>query len=118
MTKPIYYHGGVPDLRKGQKILPPDKTGVSSQAIYGSGVCKTDAVYVTTDLSAAILFASGHPSGRGFVYIVKPSEPIKPDPDCQVEGLSFECDYATVVCRVRIKNKTMSRARKALLTFD
>ncbi|WP_306150702.1 hypothetical protein [Roseovarius sp. MMSF_3281] len=116
MSKPVrYYHGGVPDLLPGRMILPPVTTGVRSCALYGaSGVCDPQMVYVTTDIEAAMLFAAGHPSNRGAVYLVKPDEPLLHDPDCRQPGLSFACPRAKVIRRIRIKNKIMRKARKAL----
>jgi hypothetical protein len=33
-----YYHGGVPGLKIGDYILPPDETGAPSTAGYGAAM--------------------------------------------------------------------------------
>ena len=117
-TNGPFFHGGVPDRLPGQHILPPCTTGVRSTALYGASmVCDPSQVYVTTDVQAAMLFAAGHPSGRGSVYLVKPVGELIPDPDCTTDGLSYSCDKAEVVKRIRVKNKIMRKARKALFGF-
>ena len=81
-----FFHGGPRGLRE---VLPSSITGVPSTASYGAeGICRRDRVYVTTDLSAAIMFAAGNPFGAQAVYQVEP-EGLEPDPDCRVPGLSF-----------------------------
>jgi len=117
-TKGPFFHGGVPDRLPGQHILPPCTTGVRSTALYGASmVCDPSQVYVTTDIQAAMLFAAGHPSGRGAVYLVKPVGKLAADPDCKQDGLSYSCGKAEVVKRIRVKNKIMRKARAALFGF-
>lgn len=112
----IAYHGGPPGLRVGQRILPASKTGVASTAKYGAqGVCDPDKVYVTPLPEAAAMFASMHPSGDGRVYKVETEGEVRYDPDCSENGLSYTCDAARIVGRVRVKKKTMKRIRQTML---
>lgn len=97
-----YYHGGYGNLIAGDFVLPPTKTKSQSCADYGAeGICKRDRVYVTTDLNAAILYASFHWRGNGRVYEVEPQGNICHDADCSEEGLSYECDRAKVLSVVQ-----------------
>ena len=112
----IAYHGGPPGLRIGQRILPANKTGVASTAKYGAqGVCDPGKVYVTPLPSAAAMFASMHPSGDGQVYKVKTEGEVVHDPDCSKFGLSYICDAAWIIGRVRVKRKTLKRIRKVVM---
>jgi hypothetical protein len=95
------YHGGPPFLSKNSKILPPSVTGVKCASDFGAGhVHRRDKVYVTSDLLAAKMFASLHPSGLGEVFEVEPFDDIEPDPDCDDASLSFQCSYATVIRKI------------------
>lgn len=94
-----YYHGGPPGLKSFDKILPSSVTGANSTADYND-VCRRDRVYVTTSIEHATVFAAMHPSRRGCVYRVKPLGKIVADPDCNEPGLSWECEYATVISAV------------------
>ncbi len=112
----IAYHGGPPGLRIGQRILPAAKTGVASTAKYGAqGVCDPSKVYVTPMPAAAAMFASMHPSGDGQVYKVETEGDVLHDPDCSKHGLSYTCDSARIIGRVRLKRKTLKRIRKMML---
>lgn len=102
-----YFHGGPRGLKA---ILPPAQTGALSTASYGcAGVCRRDRVYVTTDFSAATMFASLVPNGT--VYEVEPQNLVH-DPDCFVAGLSFEATEAGIIREHRIKGKDLRRARR------
>lgn len=96
-----YWHGGQAGLRPGQSILPPRLTGAratllaTARAAGMETPARDDVVYVTTDYAAALLYAVMHPSG-GAVYLVEPRGELRPDPDCSVPGLSYECDRATI----------------------
>lgn len=112
----IAYHGGPPGLRIGQRILPASKTGVASTAAYGAqGVCDPSKVYVTPLPAAAAVFASMHPSGNGQVYKVETEGEVLCDPDCSERGLSYTCDAARIIGRVRIKRKALKRIRKNVM---
>ena len=114
----ICYHGGPPGLRVGQSILPPAQTGVASTSEYGgAAVHDKSKVYVTPDKRAALMFASLHPSGDGQVYRVETRGDVIHDPDCSEIGLSYTCDRAVVLGRVRVKRKTMKKVR-AIMVAD
>lgn len=100
-----YYHGGIPGLKKGDKILPPARTGRSTLLKYGreidpKGVQREDRVYLTTDHRAAELFAATYP--RGDVYKVVPDGDVEEDPDCLELGLSYQCQSATIKAVIRV----------------
>jgi hypothetical protein len=112
-----YYHGGFPGLRIGELVLPPAITGAASTASFGADrVCRRDRVYVTTEMSAAVLFAAGHPSTRGVVYEVEPIGQLEHDPDCMLYGMSFQCEKARVLRVIQLSNRTRKRAMRALVS--
>lgn len=101
--KPLY-HGGARRLDRKKLILPPSVTGARSTASYGGGgVCRTDRVYVITELDQARVFALM--VGRGDVYQVQPVGEMVPDPDYSGPGESWECELARIV-RVVERNVT------------
>ena len=94
-----YYHGGIPNLMRGDKILPPSITGKSTLLEYAREVApdgpqRADQVYIATDMNAAMLYASVYPYGD--VYEVVPDGEVEDDPDCIKIGLSYACESATV----------------------
>lgn len=112
----ICYHGGPPGLRVGQRILPAKLTGAASTASYGAGgVCDPGKVYVTPEPRAAAIFAAMHPSGDGRVYKVRTIGEVSYDPDCSEHGLSYVCEAAVIVGRVKMKRKKLRRIRSILL---
>lgn len=115
MTAPLY-HGGYGGLSVGQLILPPRKTGAASTASFGAAaVCDRDAVYVTTDFEAAMLFACAHPSGKGKLYEVEPIGDLVDDVDATGKGYSFKCPSARVKRVFKIKGKIIRNMQRALL---
>lgn len=98
---PRYFHGGIPGLKPGALILPPDTTGTSrtlahySEQLADSGHVRRDRVYVTTGRDVAKVYAAFYPDGA--LYEVEPDGERVPDPDCEVPGVSFECPVARVV---------------------
>lgn len=97
-----YFHGGVPGLKVGDWILPPDKSGtdhrLSRYAAELGGAAhatRTDVVYLTTDRQVARAYAAFYPDGA--LYQVLPVSPVDPDPDCTVDGLSWQCPWALVI---------------------
>ncbi len=112
------YHGGPAGRKVGDWLLPPAQTGQRSCAdapIRGAEVCNRGKVYVTPSLAAAVMFASAWPEPR--VYLCEPENPSH-DPDCAVEGLSFECDRARVVRVIKPKRKHIDRCRRALMSRE
>lgn len=93
------YHGGIPGLKAGGKLLPPSATGKSTllkiaQELEPDGPQRSDKVYLTSDPAAARMFAQLYPNG--YVYRTFPSQPLEDDPDCDEPGLSYQCPSATV----------------------
>ena len=112
----ICYHGGSPNLRIGAVIRPPAETGADHSGNWGArGVHDPSKVYVTPQPNAAAMFASLHPSGNGKVWKVETIGEVSYDPDCSELGLSYTCDAAKIVGRVRIKKKTLKRIRETVM---
>ncbi len=115
MSAPLY-HGGYGGLSVGQLVLPPRKTGAASTASFGAAaVCDRDAVYVTTDFEAAMMFACAHPSGRGKLYEVEPIGDLADDIDAKGRGYSFKCPSARVKRVFKIKGKIIRNLQRAIL---
>jgi hypothetical protein len=96
-----YFHGGIPDLKPGDLILPPTATGTArtlaqySEQLADSGHVRRDRVYITTGRDVAKVYAAFYPDGA--LYEVEPDGDVVPDPDCVVPGVSFECLAARVL---------------------
>lgn len=104
MKEKSFYHGGVPKMEKGDVILPPSITGVSTLLQYAkkidpNAVQRNDMVYITTDRKAAEIFAAAYHFGD--VYKVKPIGKLSDDPDCTEDGLSYQCEKAVVIAVLR-----------------
>jgi len=114
-----YYHGGVPNLRIGNMILPPTITGAASCSDFGANsVHRRDRVYVCDRKEGAMLFAAGHPSGNGCVYEVEPLGDLTQDPDVtDIDGFSYECERARVL-RVFKLTPSLRRAVLEVLFSD
>lgn len=118
MSDARYYHGGPAGIPLLGWIEPASVTGRLSVSDVGPDglraeaqrVHRRDRVYVTTDPSAAALFAAGHPHG-GAIYEVAPVGELLPDPDCSRAGLSWSCVRARVL---RSRKLTASEARALL----
>lgn len=112
----IYYHGGMPGIPIGGEIRPPCETGHKCASDYGSAhVHRRDRVYLTTDLAAAKLYATMHPSLRGIVYRVEPIGEVESDPDCVKPGLSFQCSRARVIGKIALPKHEEKRIRSAMI---
>lgn len=108
-----YFHGGPRGLKM---ILPSSQTGAPSLASYGGeGICRRDAVYITTDPDAALIYAAGHHSLNGTVYEVEPVGELRPDPDCTLPGLAFEASSARVIREMRPRGKDLKKVRRELV---
>jgi hypothetical protein len=96
-----YFHGGIPGLKPGGWLLPPDESGtdrtLSAIAAEHDGpayATRTDLVYVTTGRDIARAFAAFYPDGA--LYRVEPDGDLAPDPDSSVPGLSWQCPRARI----------------------
>jgi rifampin ADP-ribosylating transferase len=115
-TSPLY-HGGYGGLSVGQLVLPPNKTGAPSTASFGAAaVCDRNAVYVTSNFEAAMMFACAHPSGRGKVYEVEPIGDLVDDIDAVGRDYAFACPSARVTRVFKIKGKIIRNFQRAMLT--
>jgi hypothetical protein len=90
-------------------ILPPSITKVlsASDFVAMGGVHRKDRVYVTTDLTAAQLYAVGN-SGAGqkpIVYEVAPEGDLEPDPDCRHAEHSYACEKAKIIAVHNVPGK-------------
>lgn len=86
-----YFHGGVPGLSPGDRLLTAKELGV--QIVYNQpwfhgndARYERDKVYLTMHLGTAIGYAARYrvPGGNpapGWVYEVEPIGPVEPDPD-------------------------------------
>lgn len=97
-----YFHGGVPGLKVGDRILPPDKTGTertlsqyATQLGAPAHARRTDLVYLTTERQIAKAYAAFYPDGA--LYQVLPVSPVDRDPDCLTPDLSWHCPEAIVM---------------------
>lgn len=110
----LFFHGGPRGLRGW--ILPACETRAPNCSSYGaSGIHRRDRVYVTTDPTAALLFACGQPDG-GAVYVVEPEGSIEPDPDWQGDpGVSVQCERARIVSVRKVRGKLMKRVQRQIL---
>lgn len=94
-----YFHGGVPGLRPGDLLLPPDESGTNrtlSQHAEAVGApawaTRRDVIYVTTERADARVFAAFYPDGA--LYRVEPEGPLGDDPDAP--GISHTCRTARI----------------------
>ena len=96
-----YWHGGMPGLKVGDRILPPCESGTERRLIDSlpyappDDVARDDVVYLSTDRNVAKGYAAYYPDGA--LYEVRPVGELEPDPDCNVEGLSWRAPAAEVV---------------------
>jgi hypothetical protein len=83
MTVPVtrYFHGGIPGLEVGDRILPPSVTGTPTTADYAAApICRRDRVYASTELRIARVYAALAPlGGHGDVYQVALQDPNERD---------------------------------------
>lgn len=94
-----YFHGGISGLKVGGFILPPITTKARTTANYGNYNCDRTQVYITTNFTAACMYAAFIPGGE--VYEVKPIGKISNDTDCTEPGLSYSCPKAKIIKRCR-----------------
>jgi rifampin ADP-ribosylating transferase len=108
-----YFHGGPRGFQPKALLLPPTLTHTKSTTDYvGKCVHRPDRVYVTTQYSAALLYAAAF--NRGVIYEVEPVGDVEPDPDCTLDGLSFQCERARIVKVHKVSDKLLNSAREVL----
>lgn len=97
---PRYWHGGHPDLKPGDFVIPASESGTtrslaeySGPDLRASGHVRLDRVHLTTQREAARAFAAAYPNGA--LYRVEPVGVIEPDPDAP--DVSIRCERAQVV---------------------
>ena len=95
-----YFHGGVPGLKPGDLVLPAATTGTARTLTkygieLGGDHVRRDRVYVTTGRDVGRAYAAFYPDGA--LYTVQPHGDLEPDPDCGIDGLSWQCQTATVL---------------------
>lgn len=109
MQEVAYFHGGRPNMRRGEIVLPPSFSGTKvTLHKYGTrGVADVNKVYLTKNLNAAMIYAATYSAPKGgMVYECEPIGPIEPDPDCNVPDLSFMCDRARIIKCHRVGPRT------------
>lgn len=114
----IYYHGGAPGLTPGRLILPPSMTSFRDKyaaRVRSGSIGRADRVYVTTAVEAAAMYAALYPRwSGGNIYRVEPIGTLEDDPDCDEPGLSFACERAKVIERMRISRAALREIREEL----
>lgn len=109
-----YFHGGLPGRQRGAFLLPPNITQVRSLSEFGAAaVHRRDRVYVTTAFEAALLYAAS--VQNGVVYQVEPLGQIEADPDCDMPGLSWQCEKARVQRIIKPTRQMIEMAQSVLL---
>jgi hypothetical protein len=111
-----YFHGGPAGFQRNSFLLPPSITRVKSTTDYvgKNKGHRQDRVYISTDINAALLFSCAFK--RGQIYEVTPIGEVEADPDCDSEGLSYQCEKARIVRVIKVSKNTMQNARSVL--FD
>lgn len=99
-----FFHGGVPGLAPGDKILPTRMTGSQRPmkdffpehvtAATHPWLLRDDCVFFSPDPGFAALFAAAHPDGA--LYEVRPNGEISIDPDAPA-GEAWRARSATIV---------------------
>lgn len=113
--KTRYFHGGIDGLLPGQYLLPPDETKTPSISAYMGKLCRTDHVYVTTDVHAAMMYAAASTVGST-VYEVQPIGELEHDEDCNEKGLSYSCPKARILFAKKMTPQLKANLLARLLT--
>ena len=109
-----YWHGGPAGLPRGSFILPAEVTKSRSLSEYGAaGIHRRDRVYLTTSQAAAMLYAAGQ--RRGAIYQCEPIGTLEPDPDCNMPGLSWQCEKARIIRVLKVRPDHIAAARSILI---
>lgn len=100
-----WYHGGIPGLEAGDRILPPDTTGTTHRLSANTPAAaphgtRTDVVYLARHDQHARAFAALYPDGA--LYQVEPESPVEPDPDAPEHAGMATSAVITAVLRPRV----------------
>jgi hypothetical protein len=125
MTRQYLFHGGIPGLSEGERILPPSETKTASttlQATIDAGLeeisQRQDKVYLTSIVELARGYASlwtdpaTGVAGGGWVYKVEVTDgTMESDQDLlSSEGVSYQAGSALIV-GVHAKNVAFNQNR-------
>jgi hypothetical protein len=118
MTVPVtrYFHGGIPGLEVGDRILPPSVTGTPTTADYAAApICRRDRVYASTELRVARVYAALAPlGGHGDVYEVALQDPNEPDGVEVGAGGDSVCAPSATVIRIVERDVDLEIARREI----
>lgn len=98
-----WFHGGIPGLAPGDRILPPDVTGTDHTLSHVAAALgmphgtRTDIVYATRIEQYARVYAALYPDGA--LYRVEPEGPVEPDPDASEAAIMAPSARITAVVR-------------------
>jgi len=109
-----YFHGGPAGFQRHSFLLPPTitKAQCTTELVGSNPVHRRDRVYITTDINAALLFACVFK--RAAIYEVEPVGNLEIDPDCDANGLSFECEKARILRVHKLSERMLRQARHAV----
>lgn len=102
-----WFHGGVPGLKPGDLILPPDVTGTArrlsaaAETLGAPHGTRTDVVYIARNDQHARVYAAFYPNGA--LYRVEPTTPVELDPDAPDHSVMAEAAEVIEVLRARVE---------------
>ena len=110
-----FFHGGVPGLRVGDRILSASRVGIFGHNLIPSNPCDPTRVYVTTDYDEARSYAAIYKDLRnqtlpGDVYEVRAVGDLLSDPDYRGFDTHYSCDSARVI-RIAMRRVCMSKVQ-------
>jgi hypothetical protein len=118
MTVPVtrYFHGGIPGLEVGDRILPPSVTGTPTTADYAAApICRRDRVYASTELRIARVYAAlATLGGHGDVYQVALQDPNERDGAEVGAGGDSVCAPSATVIRIVERDVDLEIARREI----
>jgi hypothetical protein len=124
------WHGGIPDLKAGDLLLPPSVTGNGRQAKIAADIARRhpgvdldqvrsddpsrDWVHFTPHRHIAQAYAAScrRDYGGGALYVVEPVGEVEPDPDFPIQGLRA---HAARIVRVYDPHVNLSDDRAAAI---
>ena len=105
--KVVYFHGGMPGLKNGDKLRSADDLDLKFKYIVPGSKYDPGSVYMTTDPEVAMVYAAQFELAPGTsttgipgdVYRVRPLGPLRRDPD--LPTISFKAPEALVLGLVK-----------------